>query len=422
MSYEYWFSQRRFGMFIHWGLYALPAWHEQHRGRLNVPRGEYARLALRFNPVRFDPDSWIDAAEAAGMRYICFTAKHHDGFCLWDSSHTDFKITRTPYGKDVLKLLADACARRGMGLSLYYSNPDWQHPAAYNPLSTHQMPPEPDDVPDRSRYLEYVKAQIRELCGGRYGKILSFFWDIPPRFEAPSLNELLRELQPGIMINDRGYGPGDYSTPERKVPDGRRFSGPTEACQSVGRQSWGYRKNEDYYSTLALSAAIDRVMAMGGNYLLNIGPKADGRLPAPALQSLRRVGAWYRRVRPALEEASPASDLLGRDDLVLTRAGNRLYLHFPSPPEADGIALDPLSTLPSRALVLNTGRPLKASLDIMPTHRTVADQRPPRPCLHLRGIPVDALASQAMVLELEFTDLDGALAAAGKSGSEEHRL
>jgi alpha-L-fucosidase len=411
--YDNWFPQRRFGMFIHWGLYAIPGWHEQHMGRLGIPRSEYEQLIHRFNPRRFNPDAWLDVAEAAGMRYVCFTTKHHDGFCMWNTSATDFQVMRTPYGRDVLALLAEACHRRGIGLSLYYSNPDWHHPNAYNPRSTHQVDPAEGDQPDQAAYIAYITAQVRELCTN-YGKIISFFWDIPPRFEEHSLNQLVRQLQPGIMINDRGHAPGDYSTPERHVPAGLRFEQPTEACQSVGRQSWGYRSNEDYYSTRVLTASIDKIMAMGGNYLLNVGPKADGTLPPRAVQSIRRVGAWYQRVRESFELAEPASQLIGRDDLLLTRRGNTLYVHCGSGPEASGIALNPLVTLPARATVLNTGRPVKAAIDQLPTHFSGWAQRLPiQPCLHLYDIPVDAISSEAIVLKLEFDDLPAALRAAG---------
>ncbi|HMP43337.1 MAG TPA: alpha-L-fucosidase, partial [Roseiflexaceae bacterium] len=411
--FDNWFPYRRFGLFIHWGLYAIPGWHEQHMGRLGTPRDEYARLSRRFNPQKFDPDTWLDEAEAAGMRYVCFTTKHHDGFCMWDTRQTSFNVMQTPYGRDVLQLLAAACERRGFGLSLYYSNPDWHHPHAYNPLSSHQVAPAAGDRPDQAAYVAFIREQIRELCSN-YGKIISLFWDIPPRFAEPSLNELVRRLQPGIMINDRGHAPGDYATPERHVPEGLRFETPTEACQSVGRQSWGYRRNEDYYSNRVLTSSIDKIMAMGGNYLLNIGPKADGTLPARAVRSLRNVGAWYRRVRESLEGAEPASHLLGRNDFLLTRRANTLYVHFCHGLEASGIALNPLVSLPQRATLLNTGRPVRTEIERMPTRFAGwGEWQPIQPCLHLYDIPVDRLSHESIVVKLEFTDLDDALRQAG---------
>ena len=173
------------------------------------------------------------------MEYLCFTTKHHDGFCMWDSACTEYKITRTPYGRDVLAMLAEACRRRGIRLCLYYSCPDWHHPNSINLGGDHQLAePNPGDEPDLMRYVEYVRRQISELCSN-YGTISAFFWDIPPKLNIPALNDLLRQLQPGIMINDRGYGPGDYSTPERHVPAGRRFAKPKPASRSAARAGAG---------------------------------------------------------------------------------------------------------------------------------------------------------------------------------------
>lgn len=424
-NYYNWFPQRRFGMFIHWGLYSISGWHEQIQGRLSIPRKEYEKLALEFNPINFDPDKWVDLAESAGMKYICFTTKHHDGFCMWDTKYTDFNIMNTPYNKDVLHMLAESCHRRDMGLSLYYSNPDWHHPNAYNFKSSHQINPYPEDEPNQEKYLEYVKNQVEELCTN-YGKILSFFWDIPPKIHEPSLNDLIRKLQPGIMINDRGYDEGDYSTPERKVPDGQRFSKPTEACQSVGKQSWGYRNNEDYFSNKYLMASMDKVFCMGGNYLLNLGPKADGTIASQAKNMLGQIGNWYNRVKESFigtESASVVTDLISelvrKNDFLLTRNGNALYVHFYKDPQSTGITLNPISVLPTSAIVLNTGNMLKTSLDVMPelctidgfnsSGQDIQESPHPQKYLHISGIPANELAQEVIILKLVFDDLDKAL-------------
>ncbi len=399
------FHEYRFGLFVHGGLYAIPGWHEQVQMRGPVPREDYVKLAEQFCPGNFSPDSWIDTAEAAGMQYLCFTTKHHDGFCMWDTKFTDYSIMHTPYGRDVLKMLAEACRRRDFGLCLYYSIPDWHHPNAPKGGSHELLTPNPGDQPDEDRYVAYVRNQVRELCSN-YGKILGFFWDIPPRRQEPSLNRLIRDLQPGIMINDRGYDKGDYDTPERSVPEGKRFTRATEANQSVGRQSWGYRENEDYYSHKLLMRSVDKIMAMGGNYLLNVGPMADGSLPPDAMASIRTVGQWYGKVKEALT-AEPASDLLQRDDFMLTRRGNHLYIHFHNDPDSGGIHLNPLATMPKLATVLNTGHPLSSAIERVPTLSI-----PPRmhtPCLHLRGIPVNDLVGEIIILKLEFEELDQAL-------------
>ena len=155
--------QNRFGMFIHWGLYAIPAVHEQVLARGNLSHTEYEALMHRFNPTEYDPEAWVRLARDCGMSYICFTAKHHDGFCMWDTGETDYNIMHTPYGRDVLKLLADACQKYDMKLSLYYSNPDWHHPKAYNALSTHQWKAKYPDRSDMDAYIAYIKAQVTEL-------------------------------------------------------------------------------------------------------------------------------------------------------------------------------------------------------------------------------------------------------------------
>ena len=410
------FFGNRLGLFVHWGLYAVPAWHEQIQWRRAIPKAEYSALVSRFNPLRFDPDEWLDVLQAAGMQYLCFTTKHHDGFCMWDTAHSEYKITRTPYGRDVLARLAEACHRRGVRLCLYYSCPDWHHPNSINLGGDHQLDvPNPGDAPDLLRYDDYERRQITELCT-RYGRITAFFWDIPPKLNIPALNDLLRELQPGILINDRGYGPGDYSTPERHVPAGKRFAKPTEACQSVGRQSWGWRADEDYYSDLLLMQSIDRILAMGGNYLLNVGPKPDGTLAVEHTDILQRIGVWFARVREAFDDAVPASDLVAHDECMLTRKGNSLYVHFPTPPVSTGLVLNPIAAAPRRAVLLNTGQELHAAVELVPScFRTGA-------FLRLAGLPVNQLAGEVPVVRLDFDDLDAALAVKACGAIPEYRL
>ena len=226
-------------MFIHWGMYAQTGLQEQAIARYDIPNKEYEKLKDTFNPTDYDPEKWVLLAKEAGMKYICFTTKHHDGFCMWNTQYTDYSIMNTPYGKDVLKMLADACAKHGMLLSLYYSNPDWHHEYGFNPASTHQWKCVQKERVNTEIYREYIKNQVTELLTN-YGPIYSFYWDIPPKIEDPSLNELVRKLQPGIFINDRGWDSGDFSTPERDYTsaEGSRFTKMTEACNSVGEQSW----------------------------------------------------------------------------------------------------------------------------------------------------------------------------------------
>ena len=294
--------ENKLGMFIHWGLYAVTGIQEQAFARMDMPRDEYESLIHEFDPVKYDPEEWVLLAKSAGMKYICFTTKHHDGFCMWDTAYSEYKITNTPYGKDVLKMLADACEKHGMLLSLYYSCPDWNHPNGYNPASTHQWKAKFENGVNTAKYLEYVRAQITELLTN-YGKIYTMFWDIPPKIYDPTMNELVRKLQPGIFINDRGYDVGDFSTPEREYRDSgtARFTRMTEACNSLGEQSWGYRAEEDFYSMRHIITSIDKMMAMGASYLLNVGPNAEGVITESYASRIRRVGDWYNRMQGCLE-------------------------------------------------------------------------------------------------------------------------
>ncbi|WP_134701312.1 alpha-L-fucosidase [Ammoniphilus sp. YIM 78166] len=405
------FFQRRFGLFIHWGLYAIPAWHEQILWRGKIKRKDYEQYVHQFNPIDFNPDEWIDYAEQAGMQYICFTTKHHDGFCLWNTQYTDYNVMNTPYGKDILGMLAEACHRRGFPLSLYYSLPDWHHPNYPNRGRHHEMfGPRPGDDQDSEKYLQFVRNQVRELCT-QYGPIYQLFWDVNvAEFHDPSINEMVRSLQPGILINDRGPGPGDYSTPERHVPAGTEFHKPTEACQAFGRESWGYKEDEDYYSHLFIMQSLDRILAMGGNYLLNVGPKANGKFPEENIEALQKIGEWYHSVKEAFENTYPATDLVekdqmnmtghivDRDEVLLTKRDNTVYVHLPRAPQSTSILLKPLDRLPKKAVLLNNQQELEARVDITPWAWKE------KPHLRIRNLPVNELTGSVLVIKLEFDD------------------
>lgn len=406
------FFERRFGMFIHWGLYAIPAWHEQILWRKKTVRKEYEKLANIFNPAKFNPDAWLDLAEEAGMQYICFTTKHHDGFCMWDTKFTDYNVMNTPYGKDILGMLSEACSRRGFPLSVYYSCPDWHHPNYPNKGRHHEMfGPRNGDNPDIEKYYEYVKNQVYELCT-RYGKLYQFFWDVNvAEYENPSLNEMIRSLQPGILINDRGPGKGDYNTPERHVPTGMRFSKPVEACQALGRESWGYKEDEDYYAEKFIMQSMDRIMAMGGNYLLNVGPKADGTIAPENIAALRKIGNWYNSVKEAFIDTEPVTDMVEKDEFMMSEAGSivrdevlvtkkehSVYIHLFKGLQSSAIILKPLDILPHKALLLNNGLELEARVDVTPWHWKE------KPLLRIRNIPVNEMEDTVMIIKLFFDE------------------
>ncbi len=399
-----WWFEKRFGMFVHWGLYAIHGFHEQEQWRRRVPREEYGRLAREWNPVKFDPDAWLDLASEAGMKYICLTTKHHDGFCLWDTKLTSYNTMHTPYGKDVLKLLAAACHRRNFPLCLYYSIADWHQPNYPNQGRHHELPPQPGDDPDLMKYLEFLKGQVRELCSN-YGEIHGFWWDMNvDKHVDTSINAMIRKLQPKAVINDRGFDPGDFGTPERDYDASGEellvFSKPTEACQSVGVESWGYRQNEDYYSDRHLLRSIDKYLARDANYLLNVGPQPDGTIPKESAALLRRIGKWYGQVRDAFEGVQPASQLTSNRDVLLTRNGNTLYVHLCKDPAANAIKLKPLKAAPRKATLLNTGQPVDFVVEMAPSDHATQEA-----FLRLRGLPANEMSNTVLVVKLEFDNL-----------------
>ena len=394
-----WFFENRFGMFVHWGLYSIPGWHEQHQWRARVPRAEYVKLSRDWNPTRFDPNAWLDLMQEAGMKYICLTTKHHDGFCLWDTKQTAFNTMNTPYQRDVVGLLADACHKRHVPLCLYYSIADWNQPNYPNQGRSHELAPQPGDSPDWDKYLEFLKAQVRELCSN-YGEIHGFWWDMNvPKHRDPSINAMIRRLQPKAVINNRGFDEGDFGTPERDFEKDAAvaFDRPTEACQSVGMESWGYRKDEDYFTDRYLMRSIDRYLARDANYLLNVGPKPDGTISKESAAILRRLGHWYHPVHESLEGVQPASRFTDNRAVMLTRRDRTLYVHLNTDPAGDGVKLKPFNVAPKRATLLNTGKPVDFVVNLTP-----ADHKEQTAYLRLMHLPVNEMANTVLVVRLEF--------------------
>ncbi len=397
-----WFFEKRFGMFIHWGIYALTEWHEQALWRLNMDETEYENLMHRFNPTAFDPDLWIDAAESAGMEFICFTAKHHDGFCMWDSKYTDYKITNTPYKKDIVKMLSDACSRRGIGFGIYYSLPDWHHPNYPNIGRHHELfwPNATKEI-NEEKYLECVQNQVRELCEN-YGEINQFFWDVNvAEYYKPEINEMIRKLQPSAIINDRGPSIGDYTTPEREIPSGGSFKAHVMAVNSVGRESWGYRKGEDYYTPKFLMQSIGKILAMRGNYMLNVGPMPNGIIDNKSLEILNKIGIWYKTVREAYKDTYSInhlfdSSLLENDDIFFTAKDKCIYINILKDLTSNGLCLYPFDKKPKKTILLNNNQDLETAVDIIPT------QYKNKPSLRIMNIPIDRFYSEPIVIRMDF--------------------
>ena len=397
--------KNRFGMFIHWGVYAVPQLHEQAFARYDLPRAVYESLYRQFDPVNFDPEAWVLLAKNAGMRYICFTAKHHDGFCMWNTRYTDYNIMQTPYGKDVLKQLSDACQKHGMALSLYYSNPDWHHPHAFNPASSHQWRAVDRETGDFAVYKTYIKNQITELMTN-YGHIYTLFWDIPPGLEDPSINALVRSLQPGILINDRGFDTGDFSTPEREFDRQSRpprYTRRTESCNSIDVNSWGYRADSEFYSYRYLMASICKTMARGGSFLLNVGPMADGSLDPAHAERIRRIGRWYTQMEGCLEDHETdafAYQLRPDNDYIALKKNGKTYFCFFDGLLSNAVSIANAPGLPRAVRLMNRDQALPFRKMVLPGPNDPVTGVAQTEYLCIREIPADELAEEPIILEV----------------------
>ena len=397
-----WFFKKRFGLFVHWGLYSLNAWHEQEQARRMIPRSEYSKLINDFNPERFDPDAWLDLADKTGMRYICFTVKHHDGFCMWNTKYSEFNVMNSPYGRDILAELADACHRRNFPLCLYYSVVDWHHENYPNRNKSHELvAPEPGDQPSLEKYVAFLNSQIRELCEN-YGQIHGIWWDMnQTSFEDESINDMIHQLQPAAVINNRGFSKGDFETPERdwdeSLDSSLAFTEPTEACNSIGAESWGYRENEDYFTSEYLIREIDKVLAKGGNYLLNVGPKADGTIGKEAVMILDDIGRWMESARESFDDVVPVNELTENRNVLLTRRDKTIYVHLNSRPNTKGVVLKPIVALPTKATLLSTGQEVEFVVKQFPNSFKEQIKQ-----LHLCNLPIDKHSNEVMIVKMNF--------------------
>jgi len=336
-----WFVHDRFGLFIHWGLYALPGRHEWVKSREKIDDAAYQRYVEHFDPDLYDPASWARDARQAGMKYAVITSKHHEGFAMWDSQLTDYKVTNTPTGRDLLGEWVEAFRNEGLKIGFYHSVIDWHHPD-YTMDWTHPQRDGDWDAfnagRDMARYREYLHGQVRELLTN-YGKIDIMWFDFTPKeksradWDAESLAKLVHELQPGIIMNDRIDYPesADFVTPEQYQPktwptrDGQRVV--WEACQTLNG-SWGYdRDNLDWKSPQLLVELLVDSVSKGGNVLLNVGPTGRGEFDPRARATLAAIGEWTRLHGPSIYGAT-ASDKTPPRDCRFTQRGDRLYLHL----------------------------------------------------------------------------------------------
>lgn len=308
-----WFFKDRFGMFIHWGLYTLPARHEWVMQREKMTFEDYQKYFDHFDPDLYDPEKWAELAEKAGMKYFVITTKHHEGFCLWDTKYTDYKVTNTPYGKDLVRPMVEAFRKRGIKVGFYHSIIDWHHKDYTidwtHPRSTDEEYVKGEGAKKFERYTEYLHNQVRELLTD-FGKIDILWFDFTPKdnkgipgktkehWQSEKFIKMIRELQPEIIINDRLMIDQDIKTPEQFTPiewlkiDGKRAV--WEGCHTFSG-SWGYHRDElTWKSPKMLIELLINHVSLGGNLLLNVGPNGRGELDERAEFALKELAKWMR--------------------------------------------------------------------------------------------------------------------------------
>jgi alpha-L-fucosidase len=353
-----WFKKARFGMFIHWGLYSITGRDMWYYSMEEVKKEHYERLFKKFDPISYDPAKWANLAKKAGMKYAVFVAKHHDGFCLWDSKFTDFKVTNTPYGKDLLRPWLEAFRAEGFRIGIYYSLIDWHHPH----FTVDCIHPQRADIEklnderDFKIYVDFMHKQIRELMS-EYGKIDIFWPDFSygtwphhnknelkgkgaADWQSEDIIKMIEELQPGILCNGRmglpGEIKGDFSTPEQYIPDkditGDEGTVMWETCETLG-SGWGYcRGDTDIKTPGMVIKHIVTCVSNNGNLLLNVGPTPRGTIQDEFADCLERVGKWMDINGESIYGAGTA-DIKAHQTFcpefhpVFTQKGKDIYMH-----------------------------------------------------------------------------------------------
>ena len=396
-----WWREARFGMFIHWGVYSVPAGtYDGHKidrigewimNRGKIPVAEYQKFAKQFNPVKFDADAWVRMAKNAGMKYIVITAKHHDGFAMFNTKASKWNIVdATPYGKDVLKQMAAACKKYGIKLGFYYSQAqDWNNPGgaaarktategwanpdsakidAYTAAHSGHWDPA-QTTKTMAQYIDDVAVpQVKELLTN-YGDVAVLWWDTPTGMTdeyAEKLSALL-SLQPKIITNDRLKRPdfpGDYKTPEQRIPNLSELDGKDwETCMTMN-ETWGYKSYaHNWKSTETLIRNLIDIASKGGNYLLNVGPKSDGTFPQESIDRLKEIGNWMKVNSEAIYDtkASPLPVLLwGRCTKKENVNTTTLYLSVFDWPADGKLVVPGVKNEIVTAKLLSNGKILKA--------------------------------------------------------------
>ncbi len=380
-----WWDEAKFGMFIHWGLYSIPAgeylgvrtpsknaeWIMHH---MKIPISEYEKFASQFNPQSFNADEWVSLAKNAGMKYIVLTSKHHDGFCLWGSKYTKWDVMdATPFKRDIIKELAESCKREGIRLCFYHSIMDWHHPDAQAIFEPDYNQRDKDKVnPNFPIYIKnYLKPQLKELLT-KYGDIGVMWFDgewIPDYTSemAKDLYNYLRNMKPDLIINNRidkgrqgmkgvnaeGEFAGDFGTPEQLIPDTGVPGLKWESCMTMN-DSWGYHKLDDNWkSSETLIHNLIDIVSKGGNFLLNVGPTSEGLIPDPSVERLTAMGEWMKINSESIYGVEPSpfeKPSWGR----FSAKANRIYAYIFDWPEEGSLTIPELKSISKAWLLADT--------------------------------------------------------------------
>lgn len=376
-----WWHEAKFGMFIHWGVYSVPAGYYQGKpvggvgewimNEAKIPVADYHSFAAQFNPTQYNPEAWVRLAKEAGMKYIVITSKHHDGFAMFDSKASDWNVVRSsPYGKDLLKPLAAACKKYGMRLGFYYSQAqDWNNPGggAYKPKWDKAQ------EGDFDRYLDQVALpQLKEILSN-YGPVSVLWFDTPVQMTPERVTRFapVLKLQPNIIVNNRlgGGFKGDTETPEQHIPATGYPGRDWETCMTLNN-TWGFKKDDNNWkSDETLIRNLVDIASKGGNYLLNVGPTSEGMIPGPSIERLKAVGKWMRTNGEAIYDttASPFKTLSwGRCTVKANGNGGAettLYLHVFEWPSDNQLHIPGLKNTIRSARLLGGKGALKTSVD-----------------------------------------------------------
>lgn len=386
-----WWHEAKFGMFIHYGLYSIIGHQEWVMESEGIPIPDYERLAGKFMPRPGVAREWARLAKRAGQKYMVLTTKHHEGFCLWDTKTTDYSAAKQGAKRDIVREFVEAARAEGLGVGLYFSLMDWHHPDGARCK---------DDAAARERFVAYTHAQIRELLTN-YGKIDILWYDVdwpltPQQWRADAMNRMVFALQPDIIVNNRNGLDGDFGTPEHRITAEARA---WESCNTMN-YGWGYqRTDEEWKPARRLVNDLTLCVQQGGNYLLNIGPEADGSVPRGSIDTLDEVGAWLRTNGAAIYDADGRAAGAFGNYTNFTKAGNKLYIHvyfWPSKsPAAETldvlkpetvVAVGGVRTKILSARLLKTGQPVQFTQDAI--------------ALRLTGLPAEAPDYPTTVIEL----------------------